>query len=142
MLLRRVLSCATVSPRYSVSRAAFEFRNWSVSSATDASFVAMGLLYVVEKDRTDARMRKAPAQTHGASVPNGRTSNTCAGPRIREPWAAVPQAGTPTTGGLWLRTAYVNSAEIPNGGRPSSLAGWRAGNKSRRNLPGGPRIRM
>src|SRR3954451_10028589 len=69
MLLRSVLSCATVSPRYSVSRAAFEFRNWSVSSATDASFVAMGLLYVVEKDRTDARMTKAPAQTHGALNP-------------------------------------------------------------------------
>src|SRR3954469_6167843 len=116
MFLRSVLSCATVSPRYSVSRAAFEFRNWSVSSATDASFVAMGLLYVVEKDRTDARMRKAPAQTHGASVPNGRTSNTCAGPRIREPWATFPQAGTPTTGGLWLRPVYGQSPDPPNDG--------------------------
>src|SRR4051794_33249085 len=31
----------------------------------------MGLLYVVEKDRTDARMRKAPAQAHGASGHGG-----------------------------------------------------------------------
>src|SRR3954447_20752598 len=81
MLLRSVLSCATVSPRYSVSRAAFEFRNWSVSSATDASFVAMGLLYVSKRTARSTNEKSSGAEAR-SFVQNGRTSNTCAGPRM------------------------------------------------------------
>ena len=43
---RNSLSCATVSPRYSVSTVALEVRKWSARSATVVTFVgrAMGLL--------------------------------------------------------------------------------------------------
>src|SRR5690606_22149368 len=60
---RRVFSCATVSPRYSVSRMAFELPNFSVSSATDASLFAMDGLLVIDAET----MKKAPAQAHGAA---------------------------------------------------------------------------
>src|SRR5690606_29663779 len=74
MLLRSCLSWATVRPRYSVSRTAFEFSNDFVSSATVASFCAMVTPYVYGRHADAGRhprlphdMEKAPAQAHGAS---------------------------------------------------------------------------
>src|SRR3954465_1038700 len=80
---RSSLSCATVSPRYSVSTAADDSRNDSVSSATAAALSgpAIGFLsWFVEKAETPRRRR---AGRDRRSVPCcGRPSDeplTCAG---------------------------------------------------------------
>src|SRR5690242_8737901 len=57
---RSVLSCATVRPRYSVSTAAFELRNWSASSATAAAL--SGLAISVASFRVMRTAQKGPQQ--------------------------------------------------------------------------------
>src|SRR3954452_10015022 len=58
---RSSVSCATVSPRYSVSTAALEFWNRSVISSITAAFacVGMGLLSSVGRPPAGARLRQA-----------------------------------------------------------------------------------
>src|SRR3954469_6470973 len=64
---RSVLSWATVSPRYSVSRTADELRNRSVISATDASLFAMVLPNGWMSAKDHRGMKNAPANKgHGA----------------------------------------------------------------------------
>src|SRR5690606_5473037 len=61
MLLRSCLSWATVRPRYSVSRTAFEFSKDFVSSATVASFCAMVTPYVYGRHADAGRRPRPPA---------------------------------------------------------------------------------
>src|SRR3954452_11806613 len=75
---RSVLSCATVRPRYSVSTAAFELRNCSVSSATEAALsglaISVGLLPGDETARKGLGKRKRPGTgARGVARPVFRT---------------------------------------------------------------------
>ena len=103
---RSSLSWATVSPRYSVSTAAFEPRNRSVSSATAAALLrfAMGLLPVwCCGRRRGPDARRAPAQGARGSADVARpdrasTAVTCAGRPLGGTFGH-PEGSA--TGGLW-----------------------------------------
>src|SRR5664279_858045 len=70
MLLRSVVSCATVRPRYSVSTAAPELRNFSVSSAMAAAFsgFATGPPSENETPEKAPQTKGAPAQGAGLTA--------------------------------------------------------------------------
>src|SRR5450631_3487125 len=68
MVLRSVVSCATVRPRYSVSTAAPELRNFSVNSAMAAAFsgFATGPPSENETPEKEPQTNGAPAQARGS----------------------------------------------------------------------------
>src|ERR1035437_5982986 len=68
MLLRSVVSCATVRPRYSVSTAAPELRNLSAISAMAAAFsgLATGPPSEMKRRRRLPLTKGAPAQARGS----------------------------------------------------------------------------
>src|SRR5450759_1034191 len=105
MLLRSVVSCATVRPRYSVSTAAPELRNLSAISAMAAAFsgLATGPPSEMKRRRRLPLTKGAPAQARGSR----HTKKVCRSPTILR-WLPAccgtfdhPARGRMTTGGLW-----------------------------------------
>ena len=105
---RSALSCATVSPRYSVSTVAVEDRKCSVSSATAVALSvrtglsAMSLLSLRQAGTPGLTTRNAPAQGArggGADKRRALIRPTCAG-RLPEQ-DLRPTTEVAVTSGLW-----------------------------------------
>lgn len=120
---RSCLSCATVRPRYSVSTAAFELRNWSASSATAAALsglaMSVGLLPGDEdrsegagKDETPRHRCQGVAQPHEVRE---LSTVTCAG----RPCSTDPSVAAPLRESSNDQRSLASAEEYATGAAPS-----------------------
>src|SRR5665647_2669328 len=150
MLLRSVVSCATVRPRYSVSTAAPELRNLFVNSAMAAAFsgFATGPPSEMKCRRRLPQTKGAPAQARSSR----HTKQVCRSRTILR-WLPAccgtfdqPARSRMTTGGLWsgpsVRAARPQSKSAhPPESTPSTVARALGRQRGHTDDPVRPRIR-
>src|ERR1035437_2990571 len=144
MLLRSVVSCATVRPRYSVSTAAPELRNLSAISAMAAAFsgLATGPPSEMKRRRRLPLTKGAPAQARGSR----HTTKVCRSPTILR-WLPAccgtfdhPARGSMTTGGLWS-VSSVRAARQQSKSALAREASHRTGGSLEQKSEAAPMIR-
>src|SRR5215213_7488999 len=144
MVWRSLVSWATVSPRYSVSTAALELWNFSVSSATAAALsgLAMGLLPRVWTSTggwADPTTRNAPARGARGGVRTGALRRR--GRRhVRRKLSVSPARAAARSGlsdarhGGGRRPAVLGATSVRPGRRPDQIAATDPGTSGRNRL--------
>src|SRR6476620_9239949 len=145
---RSCLSCATVSPRYSVRTAAFDSLKSLVISATAETLLGVaitllpGIVPVCPGPRSkELKLKNAPRRCAGLVSTRSMTAELCfvhlrrppyvqgpsSGNPLRPPGATAEvsvawESGFPTTDGLWSSKLTGHGARVPNRARRAGAA--------------------